>query len=174
MGLEAVEIVMGWEQSLGVSFANEEIESLQTPHQSINLIASKLSAQDEPRQVCLTLRAFYRLRHSITTATSLSRNQVRPSARLRELVSTERHRTWETVRSVSGIPSLPGLGWFSPRTVGDLTRWTVAHAAKDLKHPGEPWIRSEIRIVVRAVITEVTGVKYFEDGDDFVRDIGIG
>ena len=174
MGLDAVEIVMGWEESFGISIANEEAESLRTPRQSIDLIASKLAAQDEPRQTCLTLRAFHRLRNSISTAASISRNRVRPNARLRVLVSTERRRTWDAVRSVCGISSLPGLGWFSPRTVGDLTRWTVTHAAKDLKHPGEPWTRSEIRSVVRAVVTDVTGVEDFEDDDDFIRDIGIG
>jgi hypothetical protein len=178
MGLEAVEMVMGWEQSLGVELTDGDVESLRTPHQSMHLIALKLSAQDEPPQACLTLRAFYRLRYAITTATGLSRKQVRPSAKLRDLVRTERRRTWDTIRTVSGISSLPsslaGLGWCSPRTVGDLTRWTVAYAAKDLKYPGERWTYAEIRSVVRAVITDVTGVEDFGDDDDFVRDLGVG
>jgi hypothetical protein len=173
MGLDAVEIVMGWEESFGISIANAEAEALRTPRQSIDLIATKLAAQDEPRRACLTLRAFHRLRNSITSAASVSRDRVRPEVRLRDLVSTERRRTWEAVRSTCGISSLPGLGWFSPRTVGDLTRWIVAHAAKDLKRPGEPWTRSEIRSVVRAVVTDVTGVEDFEDDHDFIHDIGI-
>ena len=98
---------------------------------------------------------------------------MRPEARLRELVSAERRRTWEAVRSSCGISSLPGLGWFSPSTVRDLTRWTVTHAAKELKRPGESWTRSEIRSIVRAVVTDVTGVEDFKDDDDFIRDIGI-
>jgi hypothetical protein len=110
----------------------------------VRIIASQLAAQDEPHGVCLTLRAFYRLWHSITAATRLSCNQVCPNTKLRDLVSTERRHMWEIVRSVSGISSLLGLGWFSPHTVGDLSRWTVAHAAKDLKHPGEPWTHAEI------------------------------
>jgi hypothetical protein len=56
--------------------------------------------------------------------------------------------------------------------MGDLTRWTIAHVAKELKRPGEPWTRSEIRSVVRAVVTDVTGVEDFEDDHDFVHDIG--
>jgi len=57
--------------------------------------------------------------------------------------------------------------------VGDLTRWAVVHATKELKGPGESWTRSEIQNVVRAVVAEVTGAKEFDDGDDFVHDIGI-
>jgi hypothetical protein len=173
MGLDSVEIVMGWEESFGISIANVEAETLRTPRQSIDLIATKLAVQNGPGRACLTLRAFHRLRHSIASAASVSRDRVRPEARLVDLVSTERRRTWEDVRFICGISSLPAPGWFSPRTVGDLTRWAVAHAAKDLKQPGEPWTRSEIRSVVRAVVTDTTGVEHFGDDDDFIRDIGI-
>jgi acyl carrier protein len=173
MGLDAVEIVIGWEEAFGISIADSEAMVLRTPRQSIDLIATKLAAQDGSRGACLTLRAFHRLRHSISKAAGVARTSVRPEARLRELVSTERRRTWEAVRSACGISSLPGLGWFSPRTVGDLTRWAVTHAAKELKQPGEPWTRSEIRSVVRAVVIDVTGVEDFGDDDDFIREIGV-
>jgi hypothetical protein len=165
---------MGWEQSFGISIPDAEAEFLRTPRQSIDLIATKLEAQDEPGRACLTLRAFHRLRRSITGVTYVRREQVRARALLRELVRTGSRRSWKAIRFACGIPSLPGPGWFFPRTVGDLVRWTVAYAAKDLKRPGEPWTRSEIRTVVRAVVTEVVGSEEFEDDDDFVHDIGIG
>ncbi len=173
MSLDSVEIVVGWEKSFGISIADAEATALRTPRQSIDLIAAKLLTQDEPRRGCLTLRAFHRLRCSIVSAAFISRAKIRPDARLRDLIGTERRRTWETVRTTCGIPSLPGLGWFTPSTVGDLARWTVVHAAKELKRPGEPWTRWEIRSVVREVITDVTGVEDFEDDHDFVHDIGI-
>src|SRR5262245_50191926 len=174
MGLDAVEIVMGWEESFGISIADTEAVALRTPRQSIDLIATKLAAQDEVRGACITLRAFHRLRRSIATAAAVPSSSVRLEARLRDLVRTERRRTWDAVRCSCGISSLPGLGWFSPRTVRDLTRWTVTHAAKELKQPGESWTRWEIRSVVRAVIADVTGVEDFEDDDDFIHDIGVG
>jgi hypothetical protein len=49
----------------------------------------------------------------------------------------------------------------------------VANAARDLKRPGELWTLSEIRSVVRAVVTDVTGKNDFKDDDDFIRDIGV-
>lgn len=175
MSLDTVEIIIGWEKSLGVSIADAEAETLRTPRQSIDLIAAKLAAQDGPRRACLTLRAFHRLRHSIMSVAGVSRDRVRPDVRLRDLLDTkQRRRNWEAVRSACGIASLPVPGhWFPPRTVGDLTRWVATYAAKDLKHPGEPWTRPEIRSVVRAVVTDVTGVNDFEDDHDFVHDIGI-
>lgn len=173
MGLDAVEIVMGWEQAFGIAIADSEAMALRTPRQSIDLIATKLATRDDVRGACLTLRAFHRLRHSITTVASIPRSSVRPDASLRQLVSIERRRTWDAVRSSCGISSLPSLGWFSPQTVRDLTRWTVTHAARELKQPGEPWTRSEIRSVVRSVVADVTGVEDFEDDDDFIHDIGI-
>jgi hypothetical protein len=57
--------------------------------------------------------------------------------------------------------------------VGDLTRWAVVHATKELKGPGESWTRSEIRDVVRRVVSDVTGADEFDDDDDFIHDIGI-
>jgi hypothetical protein len=176
MGLDFVEIIMSWEESFCISITDAEAEGLRTPRQSIDFISTKLALEDKPRATCLTLRAFHRLRQSLSGAGNVARNRVRPAARLKDLVSTDRRRTWQAVRSASGIHRLPGVAWFwlLPRTVGDLTQWTIACAAKDLKRPGEPWTRSEIRTVVRAAVAEGTGVKDFGDDDDFVYDIGVG
>jgi hypothetical protein len=93
---------------------------------------------------------------------------------VRDLVSfPDRWFYWHRIRHLSGLPALPSPGLVFPRTVGDLTRWAVVHAAHSLKPPGEAWSRSEIRHVVRAGVTEVMGVETFSDDDEFVRDIGV-
>lgn len=173
MGLDSVEIVTGWEEAFGISIADAEAEKLRTPWEAIELIASKLGAGDVPRSGCLTLRAFHRLRRSMMGAAGVQRAAVRPESRLKDLMGDDRRIRWEMVRSDSGISLLPKLGWFSPRTVGDLCVWVVANVAKDLKRPEEPWTRKEVREVVRAVVVEQTGVKDFGDDADFIRDIGI-
>jgi hypothetical protein len=173
MGLDSVQIVLGWEESFGISIGDDEARTLRTPRQATDLISGKLNALDGPQRACLTLRAFHRLRSSIVEAAGISRENVRPEARIRDLVGSEGRRTWERVRAGSGLALLPSPGWFSTRTVGDLTRWAVSHAAKELKNPGEGWTRTEIRYVVRAVVAEVTGVDDFLDDADFVFDIGI-
>ena len=170
MGLDTVEIVMGWEETFGISISDDEAFGLRTPRMATDLIASKLAATDEPQRACLSLRAFHRLRASIMSVASVSRQNFRPDAHLKDLVGRWR---WETVRSQCGISSLPKPGWSSPRTVRELTSWTVIHASKDLKPAGERWTRGEIRGVVRAVITDVTAVDGFGDDDDFIHVIGI-
>lgn len=173
MSLESVEIVMNWEESFGISLSEAEVSSLRTPRQTMDLIAEKLEANDELGRPCLTLRAFGRLRHAIAKATSLPLHQVHSNARLTNLVKNHRGRTWGVVRATSGIPSLPGLSCFSQLTLGALSRWTVANAAKNLKPPEEAWTRPEIRSVVREAIIDVIGNDNFEDDDDYIHDIGV-
>jgi len=174
MGLDSVEIVMGWEESFGISISDDEAMTLRTPNLAVDLIAQKLGAQDEPQRPCLTARAFHRLRHSIVNVANVPRVKIRSDARLKELISTDRRHTWQAVRAGCGIASLPDPSWlFLPRTVADLTLWAVVHATKELKGTGESWTRSEIRNVVRAVVVDVTGTREFDDDDDFIHDIGI-
>ena len=61
-----------------------------------------------------------------------------------------------------------GRGWECSGVIFDGQRGGGRHAGPSA------WARSEIRQVVRAVITDVTCVEDFDDDDDFVRDIGIG
>ncbi len=173
MGLDAVEIIMGWEESFGITIADREAESLRTPHQAIDLIATKLNTREGADQTCFTLRAFNRLRRSLVHTARVSRDGVRPETLLKNLVIIKRRRIWDAVRMNSGVASLPKPGFFWPRTVGDLVHWMAAYAAKDLKSPSESWTRLEIRSVVRAVISDVVLVTDFDDRDDFVRDIGV-
>jgi hypothetical protein len=170
MGLDVVEILMGWERAFEISISDDEAVTLRTPRAATDLIARKLAATDSPSQACFTLRAFHRLRTSIASVTSVNRQRIRPSARLKDLVARQQ---WDAIRSNCGIASLPNPGWFSPRTVADLTRWTVIHASKTLKPASEPWTRAEIRSIVRAVVTDATGIDKFGDDDDFIHVMGI-
>lgn len=173
MGLDSVEIVIGWEQSFDISISDAEAMALRTPRQAIELISSKLGVLEDPRRACLTQRAFHLLRRSITGGLGVPRHRVRPETRLRDLTRGKHGSGWEAVRSACGVKELPGLGWFSPRTVGDLTHWAVANAASVIKGPGKKWSYQEVRSVVHAVLREVSGVGDFTDDDDFIRDLGI-
>lgn len=178
MGLDMIEIVMEWEETFGVTISDEEATTTRTPRMAIDLIVKKLGASESAQNACLTLRAFHRLRHAITTTTGINRNCIRPSSRLRDLVRKNRRRTWAAVKKMSGLSSLPGelfwIGnWFMPRTMADLTIWVVARTAKVLKDADAPWSRSQIRDVVRAVVTDVSGTRDYSDDDDFFKAIGL-
>ncbi len=169
MSLESVELVMGWEEAFGISIPDEEAFVLRTPRMAIDLICRMLGMGDLTGP-CLTVRGFHRLRNCFMSAGSLKRESVRLETRIKDLV---RGRSWCVVRASCGVSSLPRPRWFSRSTVADLLRWMVIHAAKDLKPAGEPWSRSQIRAVVRAVVTDITGLDEFEDDDDFVEVMGI-
>jgi len=170
MGLDSVEIVMGWEAAFGIPIDDEEAFAIRTPRMAIDCIARKLGAVEGPPSACPTLRAFHRLRTSFMRVASIERRNFHPSARLKDLAS---RRQWSDLRATSGIASLPKPGLFSPKTVGELTRWVVTYALKDLKGAGEPWTRAEIRTIVRMVVAAQLGLKEFEDDDDFVRDLRV-
>ena len=60
-----------------------------------------------------------------------------------------------------------------PSTVADLIQWVISNSPQALKVPNEPWTRSEVRAVVRSVVTEVCGATEFADEEDFINDLGI-
>src|SRR4051794_35241834 len=126
MGLDSVEIVMGWEETFGISIGDQEAGALRTPRQAIDLVSGQLATLDGLQQTCLTLRAFLQLRRAIVSAAGISRSRVRPGVRLKDFVCVNRRRTWELVRSTCGWSSLPNLSWFSKHTVEDVVRWAVA------------------------------------------------
>jgi len=46
MGLDIIEIVMGWEAAFGVSVSDEEVMTTRTPRIAIDLIAKKLGTSE--------------------------------------------------------------------------------------------------------------------------------
>lgn len=174
MGLDTVEIVIAWEQAFGISITDAEAAGLHTPRQAVELIANKLNVRNDVQYPCLTLRAFHRLRRSIAGVTGLERKKVRLECRIKDLIGRDGIRAWDAIRSACGFGSLPRPDWFGPATVGKCAAWLIANAAREIKPPGEPWSRSEIRSVVRAVTAGITAVENFGDDDEFIRDLGLG
>jgi hypothetical protein len=178
MGLDSVEIVMGWEEALGVTITDAEATVTRTPRMATDLLAAKLGAVNDQPGACLTLRAFNRLRHAFLIGAGLPRDRITPKARLRDLLPHDRKSRWRAIQSASSLPALPGVGWgvglvFEATTVADVVHWVICHSAKALKAQNEPWTRSEVRAVVRTVVTDVCGATKFSDDDDFIYDIGI-
>ena len=168
MGLDSVELIMGWEAAFGIHISDDEAFALRTPRMAMDLINWKLGAEEQPQQFCLTQRTFHRLRASAMSVTSISRQSFRPIVRLKDLAD---RKQWSAIRSHCGIASKPG--GFSVRTVADLTRWAMINIVKDWKEPNEPWTRAEVRSVVRAVVSDVLGVEEFGDNDDFIYDLRV-
>jgi len=56
MGLDSVEIVLGWERALGVSISDAEARELRTPRQAVDLICRKLGVARGTQGDCLSRR----------------------------------------------------------------------------------------------------------------------
>src|SRR5579859_3202219 len=155
MGLDVLEIVLGWESAFGFTISDREFAALRKPSQAIDFIAEKLGAKEDKFRGCLSHRAFNRIRHALTESLGVSRRDINPQTCLSLLMKGKQHRkSWSEMRRVFGFLSLPGRICSRPKTVGDLTHWVVNHEPLRVKAPGEPWTRLEIRTVVRGVLAE--------------------
>lgn len=178
MGLDAVEIIMGWENAFDIKLSNDEVCELSTTRQATELISSKVGISDPVTEVCLGLRAYNRIRQAFCSVVEVSRAQIRLDSKLRELLpKKQRADIWKTIFSRSGLPEAPRYGVatgviFLPITVKDVAIWVVANHPKSLVNPDECWTHSQVRSVVRAVIRDVISIDNFKD-DDFARDLGI-
>jgi acyl carrier protein len=179
MGLDLVEIVIGWETAFGISLSVAEANSMLTPRMAVNVIAAKLGAADGPSGSCMTLRVFNHLRRAFVDKVGVPREKVRLQARLMDLLPEDnRKESWRAVRNVAGLKFLPELHFgvgklFKPITVRDLFETVPLHA-KELKPPDEPWTRAEVRNTVRAIIIQQLKIRNFSDDDTFVGDLKLG
>jgi len=172
MGLDAVELLMAWEKTFGISISDEQAAAITTPRMAIDLIAEMLRATDDSKGACLTLRGFYRLRNSMMAVAGEGCRCAGPDAKIKTLLGSDWRQKWQAVKSHCGIP-LPKPGWPSRHTIPDMASWIITHAARDLKNPGEAWTRVEVRTVVRAVVTDQLGIRDFDDNDRFIDDLRV-
>jgi hypothetical protein len=179
MGLDAVEIIWGWENAFDIKLSDEEVCELRTPQQAIDLIAIKVDASDRVSGVCLGLRAYHRIRQAFCSVLKVHRSQVRLDSNLRELLpKKQRQDVWQKIFTRAGFSELPPFGFgvglvFTPIIIKDIVIWSVACHPRNLVNSNEQWTHSQVRSVVRAVIIRILGTEQFSDNDDFVEDLGI-
>lgn len=179
MGLDAVEMIMCWEDAFGIEITDKEAFALRTPKMAIALISAKIGAIDSGVGVCPGMRVYHRVRKAFQDVVGLHRHQIQIDSKLLNILpKKQRQKIWKDICSHLGLPKLPtfsfGVGViFAPVTVRDLVDWTVACYPCHFISSDERWTGSQVRSVVRASIRDIVGVSDFKDDDDFIRDIGI-
>ena len=174
MGLDAVEIVMSVEETFGIEISDADAESLQTPKQLIEFICQRIKSSDEA-SICISQRAFHRVRSSAIVTTGISRNVIKLGTRLSDIFEKPgRREKWKRFcdhLGVDGVSRLRFGGWFSSslnfRYVVDRV---IQDYAKNLPNI-TVWTNSEVREVTRLLIEEQTGMKGFSDDALFFRDL---
>ena len=125
MGLDSVELVMGFEAAFGIIIPDAIANDMITPRQTIDYVASSLGTSAVGP--CLTQQLFYRLRCGFRPV--LAKDVIfRPATAIRELASKrEWPRTWRGIRETAGEPNwpetVPWKGWLveGPVTLRELT-----------------------------------------------------
>jgi hypothetical protein len=177
VGLDAVEIIMGWEQAFDITITDAEAEKICTPRMAIDLLITKLEVNENIPEICPLTRIYQRVIQALQTVLSLQQNQIKPDSKLRHLLpQQQRSETWQQICSHLGVPKLPKISTipiFMPITIQDLVNWLTAHYPSYFLSPDERWIPQQIRTVVRAVIEDVVGTSDFTDDNDFVKEIGV-
>lgn len=175
MGLDAVEIVMGWEEAFGISIADAEGAMLRTPRMAIDLICQKLEVR-EADDFCFSQRIFYLLRRACVAVLACPRAAITPRTRLGELIPIRgRQRVWTALSREARLPlptTMLGIGSWSP-TVGELVTRLTASSASALVGAGAGWSRRQVREVVRAVVSRQIGFTDYSDDADFIHDLRI-
>ncbi|MDY6783964.1 MAG: hypothetical protein SW833_15700 [Cyanobacteriota bacterium] len=179
MGLDAVELVMQWEESFEIEFGDDEAEEIETPEMAIAFISAKVNASTSDIGICPIMRAFHRVREVFQTTLNLERQQVRPTTKLRDLLpKKQRREVWNQLCSdicaSLEIPKLPGWGLgtcvlFDPITIQDLVDWIVIHYPKGFIDSQTGWTHFQVRSVARAAVREATGVGEFKDNCRFIE-----
>lgn len=182
MGLDALELIMGWEDAFSIKLNDDEALALETPKMAIELISAKVDASDSQIGVCPVMRAYCRTRDAFQSVLGLQRQQFQLDSKLHNLLpKAQRQEHWNQLCSyicsnlgISELPSLNlGFGLLcAPITVRDLVDWLVARYPNHFLDLQAGWTHFQVRSVVRAVIRDVAGVKAFKDDDKF-WEIGI-
>lgn len=98
MGLDLVELVMSVEERFGITLSDADAERADTPAKLIDIVLEKVQAAGPT--VCLTARAFYAIRRALMKEFGWHRSQIRPGARLEELVPRARRQAaWQRLAS---------------------------------------------------------------------------
>ena len=178
MGLDAVELILGWETAFDLEISDSEAFTLQTPQMAIDLISAKIGAS-QTAGICPSMRAYHQIRTAFQEILGYQRQEIKLDSKLRELLpKKQRKEAWEIIFNFMGMPESPefkfGTGTlFRPIAIRDLVDWAVARYPGHFITSDERWTHSQVRCIVRSVIRDVVGQSDFNDNSDFLRDIGI-
>jgi hypothetical protein len=184
MGLDGVELIMAIEAGFGVAIPNDAAERLATPRDVVTYLEHALPAGGSG--VCLTQRAFHRLRDRCAHHLRVSPRALQPKMPLDEVIDSEGRRgAWDAIGADLGAERWPpprSGSWVGryfesgrPSTVGEAARYAATWYPRAVKGADDGWTRAEIERAVVALIEVEIGVdmrRYTLDSQ-FARDMGI-
>ena len=177
MGLDGVELVLGFEEAFGIAIPDDVAVGMITPRHTIDFVASRLATT--PAAGCLTQQLFYQLRRGIRRVRPEDL-AVRPATAIARLTDKrDWPGLWSRIRDAAGGANwperIPWKGWLTkgPRTLRELTAHVAMHQPPPDPSRGDAWTRERIEWTVRRVVWDVLGVRDFRLDDQYLRDLGV-
>ncbi|HEY0777303.1 MAG TPA: acyl carrier protein [Gemmatirosa sp.] len=188
MGLDAVEYVMAVEAAFGIELPDAEVRRIATVRELAAVVRARVPTG--PTDVCLSQRAFYRVRNAFVRHAGVPRAAVRPGTLLADLLPPEaptRERAWAAVRADLGpgsryaVVDVGPVGRLlrgRPSTVADLADEVLAHDPGAFRRLDAPWSDGQIRDVLLRLLDAQVGARTRERGAavldaHLVHDIGL-
>jgi hypothetical protein len=176
MGLDSVELVLGWEDTFGISISDAEAEKMFTTRQAAECIFEKVRSPLPEDRGCLSMRAFLRLRRAFR-AEGVSREAIRPETKVTTLLpSRQRRDILSAACERAGLRRLKRLPLglqFTFGRVSDVVLDAVVGQHDALRLQGHGWSLSQVREVVRAVMYAQLALRKFSDDAEFIKDLKI-
>jgi hypothetical protein len=108
MGLDAVELVIRFEDAFGISISDEVAANLTTPREVTNYVTTQVASGDAT--ACLSQQAFYFLRSGFSKRLQIPRTAFRPDVPLHQLIpKPNRQLVWSDLKAEMGAAALPNL-----------------------------------------------------------------
>jgi len=176
MGLDAVELILAWEESFGISISDAEAQTMFTTRQVAECIYEKVRSDMPEDKGCISMRAFFRLRQAFCCQ-GVSRSEVRLESKVSALLpSRNRRDILSTIGLSAGFaphkPTPFNLQFTFGRVRDMVTDAVICHH-NVLRLPGCGWSRRQVREVVRAVMFTQLALRRFSDDALIVKDLGV-
>ncbi|MEK6282637.1 MAG: hypothetical protein AABN95_19935 [Acidobacteriota bacterium] len=108
MGLDTIELVIGFEEAFGIAIPDEVAAQLTTPGKVTDYVMAQVVVSEEPS--CLSQQAFYFLRRTLIPSLNIPRTDLAPSTRLEDIIPLENRRmVWAGLKSQIGPAVIPDL-----------------------------------------------------------------
>jgi hypothetical protein len=182
MGLDSVELVIRMEQEFGIEIPDSDAEKIVSPRTLADYVSAHITLSPTP--VCLTRRAFYRIRSALQQQ-GFARGELRPSTsfgdlypehvredRWKELGTRVAGRRWPTLHR----PLFRRRRPIFPRgceTLGGLARHVATWDGEVPSGADAVWTEETVLLRVRQITEEELGIDAFGDTDRYVEDLGV-
>ncbi|MFO1440244.1 MAG: acyl carrier protein [Verrucomicrobiaceae bacterium] len=185
MGLDAVELVMAFEETFQVSISDAEAEKLMTPRHVVDLIVSKLGLQDGPQSLSWSDQFTARLREALLIQ-GVTDDLITPDQPLEAIfpIRATRREDWQHLKECLQASRWPRLRWFGLSADFPPALPTLRHLAEWLAWESLPQLtpeklrsltRGDVSYLVKGIILNQLGLpeSEYDEGKTFVGELGV-